>query len=274
MSAPATHIVIPDTQVRPGVPTDHLKWIGRYIWDQFHDRSNVRVIHLGDHWDMPSLSSWDKPGSKSVEGRRYMDDVRAGNEALSLLTETIETRNANRRQNKKPQWRPDLHLLRGNHEDRITRAVDEGPKWEGLVGMHHLESPGWIVHDFLKPVCLDGVWYAHYWSNPMNGRPMGGNAANRLNKLGRTCVMGHQQTLDYAIRFVGSQSQHFLVAGACYLHDEEYRSYQGNEAHWRGIVVLFQVEDGSFDPMFVSLDFLCRKYEGKRLREFLDARGE
>ena len=82
VSVPATHVVLPDTQVKAGVPTDHLRWIGRYIWDQFHDKPNVKIIHLGDHWDMPSLSSWDAPGSKDMEGRRYMEDVEAGNEGI------------------------------------------------------------------------------------------------------------------------------------------------------------------------------------------------
>jgi hypothetical protein len=80
--------------------------------------------------------------------------------------------------------------------------------------------------------------------------------------------MGHQQTLDYAIRFVKGESQHGLVAGACYLHDEDYKGYQGN-AHWRGIVVCHEVREGSYDPMFVSLDYLCRRYEGVPLSKFM-----
>jgi hypothetical protein len=56
------------------------------------------------------------------------------------------------------------------------------------------------------------------------------------------------------------------VAGAAYLHDEDYLGPQ--QAYWRGIVVKHQVENGSYDPMFVSLDFLCRKYAKKRLKEY------
>ena len=37
--------------------------------------------------------------------------------------------------------------------------------------------------------------------------------------------MGHQQLLDYAIRFVRGRSQHGLIAGACYLHDEDYKQF-------------------------------------------------
>ena len=59
------HVVIPDTQAKPGVPTDHLRWIGQYIVDEFRDLP-IKIIHLGDHADMPSLSSYDK-GKKSMQ---------------------------------------------------------------------------------------------------------------------------------------------------------------------------------------------------------------
>jgi hypothetical protein len=28
------------------------------------------VIHLGDHWDMPSMSAWEETGSLATEGAR------------------------------------------------------------------------------------------------------------------------------------------------------------------------------------------------------------
>ena len=98
--------------------------------------------------------------------------------------------------------------------------------------------------------------------------PYGGNVETRLKTVGHSFTMGHQQTLMYGLRFVAGQSQHGLVAGACYLHDEDYKGPQGN-AHWRGIVIKHEVRDGSYDPMFVSLDYLCRRYEGATLEKFL-----
>lgn len=77
------HFVIGDTQVKEGVETKHLEWIGRYLVDQFAGQ-DVTVVHLGDHWDMPSLSSYDVD-KKSMEGRRYREDVLAGNRAFGLL---------------------------------------------------------------------------------------------------------------------------------------------------------------------------------------------
>lgn len=260
----SVHVVIPDTQVKPGVPDVHLEWIGRYIADQFGDRKNVTVIHLGDHWDMPSLSSYDK-GKKAMEGRRYLEDIAAGNEAFARLDAPLSEFNKGKR---KP-WLPRKVLLLGNHEDRISRACEADAQLDGLLSLDDLnaEKLGWEVIPFLQPIFIGDIGYCHYWQNTMTGKPMGGTALTRLKNLGHSFTMGHQQTLDYAVRFVRGKSQHALIAGACYLHDEDYKGYQGN-AHWRGIIVAHEVNNGSYDPLFVSLDYLCRRYTGMTLERF------
>ena len=263
-----THIVIPDTQAKAGVPTDHLKWIGQYIVDEFYDQP-VKIIHLGDHADMPSLSSYDK-GKKSMEGRRYTQDIEAANEAWLVLNSALDAFNKNRRRTKHRAWNPERHILLGNHEDRINRAVESDAQLEGVISTDDLiyADTGWIVHPFLTPVFLDGVGYSHYWYNPMNGRPLGGTAEGRLKSLGHSFTMGHQQTYLTAIRYVNNQQQRGLIAGACYLHDEDYKGPQGN-FHWRGIIVKHQVDNGAYDLMEVSLDYLCRRYEGMTLQRFM-----
>lgn len=268
----AIHVVIPDTQIKPGVPTEHLGWIGQYITDKFAGVPNVKIIHLGDHADMPSLSSYDK-GKKAMEGRRYVEDIKAANDGFDILCQPLLTYNETRRRFKERQWWPERYIVLGNHEHRITRAAEDDAQLDGLVSLDHLNyaDHGWTVVPFLKPLFLDGIGYVHYWQNPMTGNPLGGQVSTRLKTIGHSFVMGHQQLLDYALRFVRGKSQHGLVAGACYLHDEEYKGFQGN-AHWRGIVVLHEVYDGSYDPMFVSLDYLCRRYEGVSIAEFMSDR--
>lgn len=264
-----THLVIPDTQAKQNVPTVHLEWIGQYIVDKQPDV----IVHLGDHADMPSLSSWDV-GKRDFEGRRYTADIEAANAAFDVLCAPMAKHNAHMIAIKGKQYRPERHLLLGNHEHRIDRATNDDAKLTGLISTDDLNyrAHGWTVHPFLLPVFIDGVGYCHYFSNPMTGKPLAGAAATRLKTIGHTFTMGHQQTLDYALRFVGSgngaRSHHGLVAGACYLHDEDYKGYQGN-AHWRGVIVKHQVADGAYDPLFVSLDYLCRRYEGRTLAEFM-----
>ena len=265
---PNIHVVIPDTQAKPGAPTDHLKWIGQYIVDQFHDQP-IKIIHLGDHADMPSLSSYDK-GKKSMEGRRYLQDIKAANDAWKILNAPLNEFNLNRRKTRHARWLPERHILLGNHEDRINRAVESDAQLEGVISTDDLiyADTGWKVHPFLSPVFLDGVGYSHYWYNPMNGRPLGGTAEGRLKTLGHSFTMGHQQTYLTAIRYVNDQQQRGLIAGACYLHDEDYKGPQGNH-HWRGILIKHQVNNGAYDLMEVSLDYLCRRYEGVSLDRFI-----
>lgn len=248
-----SHLFIPDTQVKPGVPTAHLSWIGEYIVERKPDV----VVHIGDHWDMPSLSSYEGRGTRKMEGKRYKQDIEAGNAAFRLLT------NAARRVKFHAEW----NVFIGNHEDRITRAVNEDPRLEGTIGLHDLDTKGWKVHDYLKPVFIDGICYSHYFYNPMSGNAFSGTVDNRLKQIGHSFSMGHQQTLLYGVRFVAGRSQHGLVAGSCYLHDESYKGPQGN-AHWRGVIVKHEVKDGSYDPMFVSLDYLCRRFEGCSLERY------
>ena len=268
MQKPTTHVIIPDTQAKAGVPTDHLKWIGQYIVDEFHDEP-IKIIHLGDHADMPSLSMYDK-GKKAMEGRRYKQDIEAANEAWRILNQALTDFNKNRRKTRHAKWNPERYILLGNHEDRINRAVSMDAQLEGVVTTDHLdyERSGWKVTPYLQILWLDGVAYSHYFYNPMTGKPLGGNVEARLKSVGHSFTMGHQQTLAYGLRFVAGKSQHGLVAGACYLHDEDYKGPQGN-AHWRGIVVKHEVREGSYDPMFVSLDYLCRRYEKMPLVQFM-----
>jgi len=267
---PVVHIMIPDTQVKPDVPLDHLGWIGNFIVEDYHNKE-VKIIHIGDHWDMPSLSQYDR-GTKAMEGRRYQDDVDWGNEGWRVLNQPLYDYNENRKKTKHKVWSPERHFFEGNHENRVDRAINANPQLEGMLGTHlfDVERSGWQYHKYQQIVNIDGVRYAHFFYNPMSGKPFGGENINlRIKTIGHSFSQGHQQTLMYGLRFTSDgTSQHGLVAGACYLHDEEYKGPQGN-AHWRGIIVKHQVRDGSYDPMFVSLDYLCRRFEGCSLEHFM-----
>jgi hypothetical protein len=259
-------VVIPDTQCRPGAPTDHLRWAGEYIAEKKPDV----IVHLGDHWDFPSLSAWDKKGSKSTEGLRYMDDIDAGNEGLRLIDGPINERIATYKRGKRKRWRPRKVLLRGNHEDRLRRVVEDDPRLEGALCESHLESPGWEVHPFLNVVNIDGVRVSHYFYQPLTGRPYGGQSMDTLLKtVGHSFTMGHRQTLLMGRREAGDRVHRGLIAGSYYLHDETFKGPQGN-SHWRGLVVKHEVENGNYDMMEVSIQYLCRRYEGVDLPTFLE----
>ncbi len=266
LQSDVVHVVIPDTQARFHSSTDttytaHLGWIAKYITEKFTGRPNVKIIHLGDHWDMPSLSSYDRKGGRLMEGRRYTTDIRYGNEAWHTLVDPMEGLGF------------DCHFLYGNHEERIVRAGDQDAQLDGLVDLSDLavhDTPEWKQHKFLDPITLDGVMYAHYFANRMTGRPLSGQSMDaRIKTIGRSFTMGHQQGLWFGRReVVGGQAHLGLVAGSCYLHDEDYLGPQGND-HWRGIIICYDVRRGDYDPKFVSLGSLCKRYMGKTLPQFM-----
>lgn len=249
------HLFIPDVQAKDGVSLEHLSHIGQYIVDKKPDV----IVQIGDFADMPSLSSYDK-GKLSFEGRRYKKDIDATKEAMRLLLAPMKEHNEKMRSQGHKMYKPTMILTLGNHEDRIDRAIDNQPELDGLMSMDDLPYEDWQVVPYLKPITIDGVMYTHFNPNPMTGKPRGGRAALQLEKVGVSFVCGHQQLLDVATRFLPCGKQQWgVIAGACYTHDESYKGHVGNK-HWRGVIMLHDVEDGSFDPCIISLDYLKGKY--------------
>lgn len=252
------HLFIPDVQAKDGVSLDHLKHIGKYIIEKKPDV----IVCIGDFADMPSLSSYDK-GTKSFEGRRYKKDIAAARKAMDLLLGPMREYNKKAAADHRSRYKPRMVMTLGNHEQRIMRAVNSSPELDGVIGYHDLPYEGWEIYDYLEPVFIEGVCYTHFMANPMTGRPYAGTAATTLKNVGHSFVVGHAQKLDVATRYLVDGTQQWgIVAGACYRHNEDYKGYQGNH-HWRGIIMLHRVIKGSFDPCFISLDYLRDKYEGE-----------
>ena len=249
--------IIPDTQVKPGVPLEHLTAAGNYIVD----KQPEVIIHLGDHWDMPSLSSYDK-GKRSFEGRRYNLDIEAGLAGMDALLKPIWDYNANQKKKKKAPYKPRMVATLGNHEDRITRAVDLEPILHGTIGIQdlRLEDYGWEVYPFLKPVEIGGVWYAHYFHPSHSAQPYGGKASTKLTNIGFSFTMGHQQGKDIAEKHLANgKTLRGLVVGSFYQHDETYKGPQGNN-HWRGCIYKTEVEDGNYCLVELSLKYLLSNW--------------
>lgn len=250
-------LVIPDCQVRDGVPLDHLTWAGKAILDY---RPDV-IVNIGDFADMPSLSQHDKAGSKYFEGLRYTKDIETTHAAMKLLLAPLRERQAILKKNKEKVYKPRMVMLLGNHENRINRAINNNPVLEGLISTKDLGyEKDWEVHEFLKPVFINGVGFSHYWPTGAMGRPAS-SAAAIISKLHMSCIAGHQQgkQVAYGKRADGTPVCS-IIAGSYYLHDEDYMDSLSNK-HWRGIVMLHEVKNGSFDEMFLSIDYLRSKYE-------------
>lgn len=251
-------LFLPDTQARPGDDFDFLRCIGEYIMDK---RPDV-IVHAGDFADMESCSSWDK-GKLAFEGRRYRADIEAAHEAMEALLGPMRRHNLMQRRNKKAIYRPRMVMTLGNHEDRINRAVAENSMLDGTIGLQDLryEHYGWEVHGFLKVVIIAGCAFSHFFQTGAMGRPAA-TAQAQLAKKHMSTIAGHQQGLSTASAYrADGRRMQSIIAGSCYCHEESYLGPQGNQ-HWHGVIMLHNVEDGEFDPMYVPLHYIKSKYAG------------
>jgi hypothetical protein len=240
-------IVIPDTQVRADSPLENLDWISRYIEDQRPDG----VLHLGDHWDNNALSSYTPKAKAAFEHRQYRADTDRANEGMQRLSAYRST------------WKPTWEwYLDGNHDHRVTRVLEDEPQWIGQIGLEDRWLEGWTVHPFLKVVTLPDtdILACHYFTGPTSPRPIGGTAHNLLSKVGKSCIMGHRQVLDSAVKYLpNGEHRRALICGAAY-HPDQDEDYRQSNGEWRGIIMLNEVIGGSWDQCEVSLGYLQRRY--------------
>ena len=250
------HFILPDVQVKPNVPLDHLSWAGEYCAEKHPDV----IVCMGDFADMESLSSYDK-GKKSFEGRRYTHDIEIAKYAMDLFLSPIRTEQERLIRNKEKRWNPRLILTLGNHEHRINRAIEDDAKLEGLISINDLgyQKAGWEVYPYLEVVSVDGIAYSHYFVSGVMGRPVS-SARMLITKHHMSCVAGHQQGRDIAYgQAADGRRITGIISGSYYQHDEAYLTVQNN-IHWRGCWTLHEVNNGAFDEMPLSLDYLRRKY--------------
>lgn len=247
------HLFIPDTQVQPGVRTNHITALGNYIE---HWRPDVIVI-AGDWYDMKSLCVYDRDLA-DVTQRRYASDLEAGDVALRAMMKPWKDIK---------KYKPRLIFTLGNHEERANRLFDEQPKLRGATGMPWTmpSAWGWEVHPYLKPVVVDGVAYCHLFVKGANGRVVNtkfgaANARTQVLREMRSCTAGHKPGLDVHLQPIGTGTMRGLIAGSFYQHAEAYMSPQG-DTYWRGVLMKHEVRRGDYDLMEVSLDYLLRKWQ-------------
>ncbi len=238
------HAIIPDCQVRPGVPVDHLRWVGNYLAEK---RPDV-IVQIGDFADLPSLSSYSV-GKVEAEGCRYGDDIKAAKDAMAILMKPIKA---------VKRYKPRLVLTLGNHENRADREAEANPRFHGVISSDDLDYKrwGWEVFPFLEVVKIDGIEYCHYFVSGSMGRPVS-SAAAMLRERQSSCVQGHIQHTDISIH--KKTGKIGLFCGICYQHDEKYLTPQGNCTR-RQIVMIHEIKNGIGDIMLVSLGFLKARY--------------
>jgi hypothetical protein len=213
---------------------------------------------------MRSLNSYDTRYPKSIVTQSYEADINIYNESQDRLRHLF--RHNKRR---KPYWVG----LEGNHENRIKKAVEIDPRLEGQkygISFSHLQTEFWFndYHEYVNggPAIADydGVSYAHYFSSGNYGTAVSGRhhaytlLANRNHSS--TCGHSHKRSQffkddAYPRSIIGS------VVG-CYKGKEESWAGQSNRDWWKGILIKRNIDQGVYDPEWVSMKRLEEVYGG------------
>lgn len=248
------HLVIPDPHANPEFNNDRADLLAKLVIDV---RPDV-VINLGDQFDMASLSGYDK-GKRSFVGRSYANDINSGLEFSDRLWSPV------RATKKRLPYRV---FLEGNHEHRIEKALDLSPEMEGTIGFKDFDLDHYydeiVRYDGSTPgiFSIDGIAYSHYFISGVMGRPISGEhpAYSLLAKLGSSCTAGHLHTTDYCVRTnVHGVKQHGLVAGCFFDYNSSWAG-NANGLYWRGVIIKRNVDNGNYDPEWVSIDSLRKEY--------------
>ena len=252
-------LVIPDSHADyKDKRFDRFDWVGRMIVDE---RPDI-VVDIGDRADIPSLSVYDR-GTKGFEGRRYTKDLEAVHEANKRILAPLRALQKKQRKNKKKVYNPELIITLGNHEQRILRACNASAELDGFLSYADLKYDGWDVYDFLQVVERGGVLFSHYFTSGLMGQPIGGvnSARSHLSKLHRSTISGHSHLLDYAEVTTATGDKLQSVVVGCYLEDKPGWASEQQFAQWSsGIVVLDNVENGTFDLRTISIKTMEERY--------------
>ena len=241
----------------PEVGNERFDWLGQYIADVKPDM----VIDLGDGADMCSLNSFDST-PKAIVMQNYGEDINHYNEAMERLRAPY-----------KKLKRKKLHWVgfEGNHENRIKKAIAESPRSEDRTGQGygisfgHLQTDHWFdeYHEYYNkaPAIANycGVDFAHFFSLGNTANATGGlhHAYSVISKRHTSSVCGHSHKRN--IYFMDGPGSIGMVVG-CYKGHEEAWAGQSNLEWWNGVVMMREVDNGMFEPQFISLETLEKEY--------------
>lgn len=248
-----TAIVFTCSHADPKVNNNRFSWLGELIFDIKPDY----VVDLGDGADMRSLNTYDSRYPEAVAMQSYEQDINYYNDGQERLRWKFRLQ-----KKKRPAW----FGFEGNHEYRIKKAIQLDPRLEGTnygISFRHLQTDQWFTeyHEYSNgaPAIYnyDGIDYAHYISAGNYGTAMSGehHAFNLLKKRMRSATVGHSHKRN--IYFRDDAKAIGLVAG-CYKGAPEGWAGQANDEWYSGVIIKRDLDNGYYDPEFVSY---------KRLRE-------
>ena len=221
------------------------------------------VVDLGDGADMRSLNTFDTRYPEAIVSQSYEADIEHYNDAQ----ERIRWKFRHHRRK-----RPAYIGFEGNHENRIKKAIKHDPqdlkarstaylltiyrRTDGSTSTTSMNYSAPAIADY------DGVSYAHFFSSGNFGSAMSGmhhaNALLAHRHHSSTC--GHSHKRDLKFKDASHPNGVIGLVAGCYKGAAEGWAGQANKEWWSGIVVKREVENGMYDPEFVSQSRLKAMY--------------
>lgn len=242
----------------PDVSNERFDWLGQLIYDIRPDY----VVDLGDFDDMKSLNTYDTRYPQQIVTQSYEKDIENGQEARDRIWRKFK-------RNKKGL--PYRYGLEGNHENRIKKALAHDPRLEGSrfgLSFSNLQTDYWYdeYHEYHNSgpaiVDIDGVSYAHYISSGNYGTAMSGehHAYNLLKKRHCSTTVGHSHKRSLYFKDDAHPNPTIGLVAGCFKGKDETWAGQANNDWWSGVIVKRNIQNGYYEPEFISLQRLKKEY--------------
>jgi len=253
-----THLVWSCAHACPSADNERFEWLGKFIYDLKPDM----CIDLGDGADMRSLNMYDKAKPGNVVLESYERDIDVYNDSQEKLRHQFRYH-----RRKKPTWIG----FEGNHETRIKTALSVDPRLEGSrygISFSHLQTKTHFdeYHEYENsaPAIANygGVDYAHFFAPGNSSRAVSGihhaYGLIQARAVSSTCGHSHLRS-SYFKDGAGANGLVASVVG-CYKGKAESWAGQANRSWWKGVLVKREVENGMYEPQWISMDTLKKEY--------------
>ena len=249
-----TAVVFTCAHSDPSVPNDRFDWLGNLLYDIRPDY----VVDLGDGADLKSLNSYDTKYPKAIIAQNYEEDINCYNDAQERLRRKFK-------QMKKK--RPAFFGLEGNHENRIKKAIAHDPRLEGNkygISFSHLQTNTWFdeYHEYNNSATsiadYDGISYAHYIASGNYGTALSGihHGYGLVQKRHCSTTVGHSHKRSLFFKDDAHPNPTIGLVAGCFKGGQEGWAGQSNLEWWKGVIIKRNIQNGYYEPEFVSLERL------------------
>lgn len=251
-------LVLMDAHVAPGQDLRRFRWLGNLI----EAERPRRIITVGDMSTLDSCSDHDPPGSSRDRKRpNFKQDRDSWREAQRLMFGPLNRWNAGQRSHRHASWMPELHYIKGNHEQRFDRRADKDVDVVGSVVDfdEQMSLDIWDeVHPYKRYVNIGGINYTHVPHNKM-GRPITGVQAGRTvcQHSSRHVIFGHTHTMNFtSLALLGSRNAvRCALNGPAFMEQGNVEPYaKDTQTGW--VYGLLRVRAPTDPDQAFSFDFL------------------